>query len=274
MLPEIESQIREASIDCDAGRLDLLEKFVGLLVAANAKTNLSAVKDEAGIWDQLVLRSMRFHPVMSPLKEGSRVIDVGTGAGIPGVIAAILYPSLMVTMIDATGKKIQFVNETISELGITNARAIQGRAEQIGRERDHREHYDLAVARAVGSLTELAELLLPLVTPRRGQAAALKGADISEELALASHASAELGAPNPSATCISTPGSSDADTLVTWDKIRPTPRAYPSIWGILCSPRVRTRSWCPRMVHVSWWRGRWTARGLSTGATPPRRTSG
>jgi 16S rRNA (guanine527-N7)-methyltransferase len=232
LLPQIESQIREASIDCDAERLQLLEKFVELLVKANEKTNLTAIKDEAGIWDQLVLRSLRFHPVMSSLKEGSRVIDVGTGAGIPGMIAAIVYPSLRVTMIDATGKKIRFVSEAISELSIANARAIQGRAEQIGHERDHREHYDLAVARAVGSLTELAELLLPLVKPHRGQAAALKGVAIGEELALAEHASAELGAANPSAVGIVATGSSDADTLVTWTKTRPTPRAYPRRDGV------------------------------------------
>jgi 16S rRNA (guanine527-N7)-methyltransferase len=232
LLPQIESQISEAGIDCDAGRLKLLEKYVTLLVTANEKMNLTAIKDEAEIWDQLVLRSMRFHPVMSSLKDGDRVIDVGAGAGIPGMVAAIIYPSLMVTMIDATGKKIRFVSEAISEVGITNARAFQGRAEQFGQERDHREHYDLAVARAVGSLTELAELLLPLVTPRRGKAAALKGADIHEELALAAHASAELGAPNPSTAIVASPGSSDADTLVTWAKTRPTPRAYPRRDGV------------------------------------------
>jgi 16S rRNA (guanine527-N7)-methyltransferase len=232
LLPQIEAQISDAGIDCDAGRLQLLEKYVKLLVTANEKSNLTAIKDEIEIWDQLVLRSMRFHPVMSSLKEGSKVIDVGTGAGIPGVIAAIVYPSLMITMIDATGKKVRFVTEAIDELGITNARAIQGRAEQIGRERDHREHYDLAVARAVGSLTELAELLLPLVTPHRGQAAALKGADIDDELALAGHASAELGAADPSITAIASPGSSDPDKMVTWTKTRPTPRAYPRRDGV------------------------------------------
>lgn len=232
MLPQIESQISDAGIDCDAGRLQLLQKYVKLLVAANEKSNLTAIKDETNIWDQLVLRSMRFHPVFSSLKEGSRVIDVGTGAGIPGLIAAIIYPSLMVTMIDATGKKVRFVTEAIDELGMTNARAIQGRAEQIGRERGHREHYDLAVARAVGSLTELAELLLPLVTPRRGHAAALKGAGIDDELALAVHASAEMGAANPSITAVFAPGSSDADTLVTWTKTRSTTRAYPRRDGV------------------------------------------
>jgi 16S rRNA (guanine527-N7)-methyltransferase len=232
LLSQIESQISEAGIECDADRLQLLGKYVELLVAANANMNLTAIKDEAEVWNQLVLRSMRFHPVLSQLKPGGTVIDVGTGAGIPGVIAAIIYPELMVTMIDAAGKKIQFVSEAIAELGISNARAIKGRAEQIGRERDHREHYDLAAARAVGSLTELAELLLPLVTAHHGQAAALKGTDIEEELSLAAHASAELGAPNPSSLSIATPGSSEADTLVTWSKTRPTPRAYPRRDGI------------------------------------------
>ena len=232
MLPQMESQISDAGIDCDAGRLQLLEKYVKLLVTANEKSNLTGIKDETEIWDQLVLRSMRFHPVMSSLEEGSRVIDVGTGAGTPGVIAAIIYPSLMITMIDATGKKIRFVTEAINELGITNARAIQGRAEQIGREMEHREHYALAVARSVGSLTVLAELLLPLVTPHRGQAAALKGADIDDELALAGHASAELGAADPSMTMVASPGSSAPDTMVTWTKTRPTPRAYPRRDGV------------------------------------------
>jgi len=232
LLSQVESQMSEAGIEFDAGRLLLLQKYVSLLITANAKSNLTAIKDEAGIWDQLVLRSMRFHPIISSLKGDSRVIDVGTGAGIPGIIFAIMYPDMRVTMIDATGKKIRFVSEAIDALGISNSRAIQGRAEQIGRHPDHREHYDLAIARAVGSLTELAEILIPLVVPRRGRAAALKGADIDQEFKDASRASAEVGAPNPSTLVVATPGSSDGDNLIIWDKIRPTPRAYPRRDGV------------------------------------------
>jgi 16S rRNA (guanine527-N7)-methyltransferase len=180
----------------DAGR-QRLAAYRELLLEAGKRVNLTAIRDPDGIDFRLILDALRLAPVIREyLREdpsASSLIDIGSGAGIPGIPLAIALPELRVTMIEATGKKSWFIEQAISQLGIENATVIHGRAEDLGRDARWRESRDLAVARAVGSLPTLLELAMPLVRVG-GRAWFPKGTLGPAELEAGRRAAAMLGA--------------------------------------------------------------------------------
>src|SRR5690606_31284615 len=124
---------------------------------ANQRVNLTAVKDRDTAWHRLVLDSLTLAPGLEPVEPGGRVVDIGTGGGPPGIPLAIARPDLRFTLVDATGKKVRLVESFIEALGLDTAQAVQARAEDLGHDPRHREHYAAAVTRAVGSVAEVLE---------------------------------------------------------------------------------------------------------------------
>jgi 16S rRNA (guanine527-N7)-methyltransferase len=159
------------------------------------------------------------------------LIDVGTGAGFPGMVLAIARPRLGVTLLDATRKKVTFLEHVIEELKLENVTAMHGRAEELGQNFVYRGRYDIATARAVSSLPALLELVMPLLKVR-GIGLFPKGAEIETELQEARTAAKELGAGQIVDELLPQLGEEHVTRLVFAAKIRETPKRYPRRSGI------------------------------------------
>ena len=175
------------------GQSDLLDRFKENLLLWNTKFNLTAIKDEAGIWQKHFADSATIVPLIPDKTSGkTRLLDVGSGAGFPGMVAAILRPDVRVTLLEATGKKTTFLADCIARLGLPNVDCVHARAEEINRKPPHRAAYDVVTARAVARMDKLAAWCLPLVKPG-GVWLAMKGPDVTAELADAEEALAKHG---------------------------------------------------------------------------------
>ncbi len=165
-----------------------IERYATLLAEWNSKINLISRKDEAHILDRHILHSlvlampgMSDHPICDYDFRNKRAIDIGTGGGLPGIPLKIVIPSIDITLVDSTKKKIASVNEIIAELGLTGIRAIAARAEDLAKFPEHAAAYDVIVSRAVAPLEDLANWSRSLLKPF-GVLFSLKGGDLSEEI--------------------------------------------------------------------------------------------
>jgi 16S rRNA (guanine527-N7)-methyltransferase len=158
-------------------------------------------------------------------------IDVGTGAGFPGLPVKIMRPALRMTLLEASHKKVAFLEHIVSALGLEGADPLWARAEDVGQNAHHRERYDVVLARAVAELRELAEYCLPLCRVG-GCLVVQKGADIDAELSHAADAIGMLGGRLREVKRLQLPGLKDAHTLVLIDKLEPTPTKYPRRAGM------------------------------------------
>lgn len=170
-----------------------LATFLALLLERNQTTNLTAIREPDAAWSRLILDSLTVIPAFEPLPENARIIDVGTGGGLPGVPLAIARPDLRFTLLDSTRKKIAFIEEAAHTLGLSNLTAIADRSETLAHHANHRQQYDLAVSRAVGPLPTLLELTLPFVR-QDGWCVAMKGPRVEQELNESGDALYKLGA--------------------------------------------------------------------------------
>ncbi|MFM9958865.1 MAG: 16S rRNA (guanine(527)-N(7))-methyltransferase RsmG [Phycisphaerales bacterium] len=216
---------REQGIEFDAPDLVRLGRYLAILLGANETVNLTAVSDPDQAWTRHILDSLTLMAPLSELPEGASIIDVGSGGGLPGIPLAIGMNHLRFTLLEATGKKAQFLSAVIEALGLTNARVLNERAEVVGQDhRAHREMYDAVVARAVGPMSVIAELTVPLAK-EGGSVFLVKGQKAEEELLAAKAALHMLHAVH--AGTIDTP----TGRIVVLDKPRKTPRAYPRAPG-------------------------------------------
>lgn len=189
----VHTDLETLGLDVPASILEQLATYLDLLLETNRTMNLTAVRDRDRAWRRLIIDSLTLLPGLDDLPEDSALIDIGSGAGLPGLPVAMARPDLRITSLDATGKKIRFQQQVIETLGLSNATAIQDRAETIGHDPEHRDRYDVAVNRAIGPMAELLEYSLPLVKIG-GSILAMKGPKVESELAVAGDALAVLGA--------------------------------------------------------------------------------
>lgn len=213
------------NIDLTGGQLDLLDRYAALLVDYNRKVNLTAITTPEGIEDRHFADSLLF--AAQPEVSG-RLVDVGTGAGFPGVVAKIYKPDLALTLMEPTGKRVDFLRYLCAELGLTGVEFAKERAEEAAR-KSWREQFDVACARAVAALPVLCEYCLPLVRVG-GTFIALKGPDAPEELAASGSALKKLGGQAAGTRSFTLPDGS-ARTLVVCKKISQTPTVYPRNGG-------------------------------------------
>ncbi len=205
------------------------ERYHEMLAEANARMNLTRVPDEAReAIDRNYLDCVA--PIARGFPDVETAVDVGSGAGFPGIPLAIMLPGVRFTLIDALAKRVDFLRSVIAELGL-NAEALHLRAEDAARRGDLRERFDLAAARAVAPMNALCEYLLPLVRVG-GRVLALKGPGLDDELRAAENALATLGGRLERVQPLPMPGR-DWDHRAAWiAKIAPTPDKYPRRAGM------------------------------------------
>ncbi len=217
------SAARDLGIVFDPGDVQRLGRYLALLLEANRSFNLTAITQPDEAWTRHILDALTLVPLLAQVQSPSRprVIDIGSGGGVPGIPLAIVLAAMDFVLLEATGKKAQFLRAAALDLGLHNATVIQGRAEALGQDhRGHRERYDAATVRAVGHLAVVAELAAPLVRPG-GLVLAVKGAKAETELAEAAKAFGLVGARH--AATIPTP----TGRVVVLEKATRTPRMYP-----------------------------------------------
>lgn len=227
----VPAALDQLQIDLSTDQLSTLAHYLDLLLAANEHVNLTAIRQRDQAWHRLIIDSLTALPGLSTLTPGANVIDVGTGAGLPGLPLAIARPDLTFLLIDATGKKIRLINQWIDDLSLSNVTATQTRAEQIGRDPQHRERYDLAISRAVGPMNVVLEYMLPLVAVG-GRALAMKGPRAQQELADAADALDKLGAGDVAVFDAYPESFENELVIISIVKDRHTPKKYPRAPGL------------------------------------------
>ena len=206
----------------NADKANQLLSFAEMLLEKNQVMNLTAITDPTDVM-QLHLLDCAAVLTMADLKNKT-VIDVGTGAGFPGMPLQILEPTAKLTLLDSLNKRIGFLQEVCDALGLKTTRCVHGRAEEYAR--DHREQFDYATSRAVAALNMLCELALPMVKVG-GAFLAMKSVDCDEELRQAKSAIAQLGGSVESVQDYTIPGTDVRHRLVIIRKVKPTPPAFP-----------------------------------------------
>ena len=202
-----------------------LSNYEKELMSWNQKFNLTAIRDVQGVRVKHFLDS--FSCVMAwKANPPARLIDVGTGAGFPGIPLKILYPSMQVSLVESVGKKAAFCQHIVDVLRLDGVEVINARAEDVGRDPGQREKYDWAVARAVAKLNVLSEYLLPLVKVG-GMMLAQKGESGLAEAQSAEHAIKMLGGKLQQVIPLNLPGVVEDRYLVLVNKVHTTPPKYP-----------------------------------------------
>ncbi len=203
-----------------------LEIYARLLKEWNDKINLTAITDDEGIALKHFLDCLLVSKV-AQFKSGDKVIDVGTGAGFPGLVIAAAFPDVQVTLLDSTGKKLKAVENIREEMGVQNAEVVHMRAEDAGKKPEFREKYDFATARAVAELRVLLEYTLPFVKVG-GTFISLKGASAVDEIDGAKGSLKTLGGKIEGINEFILPGG-DKRAIINVKKISHIPPKFPRV---------------------------------------------
>lgn len=221
--------LSEWDMDIDDERLDLFAGYYELLISWNEKFNLTSITKK----EEVIVK--HFVDSISLLKytdiSEKTLLDVGTGAGFPGIPLKIMVPECRVTLIDSLNKRVGFLNEVISSLGLFGITAVHGRAEDLAKDGDYRESFDIVTSRAVADLSVLAEYCLPFVNIG-GAFISYKGINIDDESEMAEHAVRILGGRTDRIEKFSLPFSDAERSLLFVDKTEHTAKRFPRKAGM------------------------------------------
>ncbi len=221
--------LAEEGVVLSEDQLQSLKLYIDLLSAANQRMNLTAIEDEGEMVRKHLLDCLMVVPHI--VAQGA-MLDLGSGAGLPGIPLAVAVPQLRVTLLDSVGKKVAFLRDTVKEMGLSDrVEAVSGRAEQTGHALHMRESYDMVISRAVARLNVLSEYCLPFVRVG-GAFLAMKGAAGQHEATEASEAISLLGGRIASVRQWQLPYAGEQRSLIIIEKIRNTPPGYPRREGV------------------------------------------
>ena len=213
----------ENNIPISSGQTAAFEKYASLLVEWNKKINLTAITEESEIAVKHFIDSISLLKAVD-IRTDASLIDIGTGAGFPGIPLKIMRPDIKLTLLDSLNKRLIFLDDVCISLGI-EAELIHGRAEELSQNKKYREKFDYAVSRAVANLPALCEYCIPYVRVG-GSFAAMKGPDGQAELEAASKAISTLGCTVSKTETFTLPDNISR-TIIELRKVSPTPPAYP-----------------------------------------------
>lgn len=221
-------QIEAIGITLTNAQLEEFEVYAKNLYSWNKVMNLTAITQAQEIYTKHFLDSLTIVGAIpqDQLATGLSVIDVGTGAGFPGLPIAISFPQIHVVLMDSLQKRCRFLQDTVNKLGISNVDVIHGRAEDLARNKQHRENYDICVSRAVANLSTLSEYCLPFVK-KGGYFLAYKSEKVSEEIKSGSKAVSILGGTVDQMISFQLPYTDYGRVLVLIRKDQNTPGRYP-----------------------------------------------
>lgn len=224
--------LKSLDIVLNETQLEQFHKYYEMLIERNKVMNLTAITE----YDEVVVKhfidSLSLVKVMDKesLKKGLSVIDVGTGAGFPGIPLKIAFPYTQVTLLDSLNKRVGFLNDVIQELSLSEIKAVHGRAEDFGKDEGYREQFDVCVSRAVAKLSSLSEYCLPFIKVK-GCFIPFKAGNIEEELNEGKKAIHVLGGNIVKIESFTLPESDIERTLLVIEKKEKTPKAYPRVAG-------------------------------------------
>ncbi len=241
VMRELIQGARKLGLELSAGQVRRFELYFEELVKWNRRINLTAITDPSGVQVKHFLDSLtvvQALPREELARPGFSVVDIGTGAGFPGVPLKIVFPQLRLVLVEATAKKTAFLSHIVEELGLENVEVVNSRAEEAARSPLYREQFPFVLSRAVAPLPALVELTLPFCVVG-GRFVAQKKGDISEELDGAKSAITVLGGRLGGVKRIELEEFPDERYLVLVDKISPTPEEYPRRAGVALRRPIR-----------------------------------
>lgn len=230
MIDLLQKKMDVLSIRLNDKQLKQFYKFYEILIEWNKVMNLTAINEYEEVIEKHFIDSLTIEKAVS-LETIHTVIDVGTGAGFPGIPLKIAYPHLKITLLDSLNKRVKFLNTVISELRLENIEAIHGRAEDIAKKADYREYFDLCVSRAVANLSTLSEYCLPFIHIG-GLFLPYKSGNIEEELQKSQKSINILGGVIKDTIKFEIPETDIGRSFIKIEKTSKTPKKYPRKAGL------------------------------------------
>lgn len=222
--------LAEKGVELTAEQLGQFDLYFRLLVEWNEKMNLTGITEREAVYEKHFYDSVSL-AFYVPMNDVGNLADIGSGAGFPSIPLKICFPHLRVTIVDSLNKRISFLNHVAQELGLKDVQCVHGRAEDIARQPEHRDRYDLVTARAVARMSVLNEFCLPFAK-KGGAFAAMKGASLEEELKGAIRSLSELRGKVRTTHYFQLPFEQSERHIVIVDKLDATPKKYPRKAGL------------------------------------------
>jgi len=224
--------VKKLKIELSDSQLSILLKYYEMLIEWNEKINLTAITEYHEVCVKHFADSFSIVNLFSSYEEakeffsGKKLIDVGTGAGFPGICLKIIFPELSITLADSLDKRIKFLNEVIKELNLNSIETVHSRVEDLAKNPEFREKYDFSTARAVASLPVLSEYCIPFVK-KGGIFIAYKSEKAEEEISISNNALKVLGGNIEKTEAFLLPESESQRTIIFIRKVKETPSQYP-----------------------------------------------